>query len=102
MGVGGIADLAAVEAVIKEVRDALPAGAVVVNKSTVPVGTAVRAAELLGRRYVAVVNNPKFLRKGSGVQDFLNPDRIVVCSSSQAAAERVAALYAASMATLCT
>jgi len=43
MGVGGIADLAAVE----QIRDGLPAGAVVVNKSTVPVGAAVRTAELL-------------------------------------------------------
>jgi len=94
MGVGGIADLAAVEAVIEEVRDALPAGAVVVNKSTVPVGTAVRTAELLERGDVAVVSNPEFLPEGSAVQDFLNPDRSVVGSSSQDAAERVAALYA--------
>ena len=94
MGVGGIADLAAVEAVIEEVRDALPAGAVVVNKSTVPVGTADRTAELLERDDVVVVSNPEFLREGSAVQDFLNPDRIVVGSSSQDAAERVAALYA--------
>ena len=94
MGVGGIADLAAVEAVIEEVRDALPAGVVVVNKSTVPVGTAVRTAELLERDDVVVVSNPEFLREGSAVHDFLNPDRIVVGSSSQDAAERVAALYA--------
>jgi UDPglucose 6-dehydrogenase len=45
MGVGGIADLSEVEAVIEETRDALPAGAVVVNKSTVPVGTAVRTRQ---------------------------------------------------------
>jgi hypothetical protein len=94
MGVGGIADLAAVEAVIEEVREALPAGAVVVNKSTVPVGTAARTAELLERDEVAVVSNPEFLREGSAVHDFLNPDRILVGSSAQDAAERVAALYA--------
>jgi len=94
MGVGGVADLAAVEAVIEEVREALPDGAVVVNKSTVPVGTAIRTAELLDRDDVAVVSNPEFLREGSAVHDFLNPDRIVVGSSSQDAAERVAALYA--------
>jgi len=94
MGVGGIADLAAVEAVIEEVRDALPPNAVVVNKSTVPVGTADRTAELLERDDVAVVSNPEFLREGSAVNDFLHPDRIVVGSSSQDAAERVAALYA--------
>ena len=94
MGVGGVADLAAVEAVIEEVRDTLPPGAVVVNKSTVPVGTAERTGELLERDDVAVVSNPEFLREGSAVHDFLHPDRIVVGSSSQDAAERVAALYA--------
>ncbi|GAA4545726.1 UDP-glucose/GDP-mannose dehydrogenase family protein [Pseudonocardia xishanensis] len=95
MGVGGVADLSAVEAVVEEVRDAMPAGCVVVNKSTVPVGTADRTAELLGRSDVQVASNPEFLREGSAVHDFLNPDRIVVGSnSSPDAAERVAALYA--------
>ena len=64
-GVGGIADLSAVESVMEEVRDQLPAAAVVVNKSTVPVGTATRTAELLDRDDVAVVCNPEFLREGS-------------------------------------
>ena len=50
MGEGGAADLAAVEAVAQEVRDLLPRGCVVVNKSTVPVGTAARTRQLLGRR----------------------------------------------------
>lgn len=95
MGVGGVADLSAVEAVVEEVRDAMPAGCVVVNKSTVPVGTADRTAELLERPDVQVASNPEFLREGSAVHDFLNPDRIVVGSnSSPDAAERVAALYA--------
>jgi UDPglucose 6-dehydrogenase len=94
MGIGGIADLAVVESVIEEVRNALPAGCVVVNKSTVPVGTAARTAELLERDDVTVVSNPEFLREGSAAHDFLNPDRIVVGSDAQDAAERVAALYA--------
>jgi UDPglucose 6-dehydrogenase len=94
MGVGGIADLSAVEAVIEETCASLPPGCVVVNKSTVPVGTADRTAELLERDDVAVVSNPEFLREGSAVHDFLHPDRIVVGSTSQDAAERVAALYA--------
>ncbi|WP_436492673.1 UDP-glucose dehydrogenase family protein [Actinokineospora sp. HUAS TT18] len=94
MGVGGVADLSIVESVIEEVRDLLPTGAVVVNKSTVPVGTAERTEELLVRDDVAVVSNPEFLREGSAVYDFLNPDRIVVGGSKQDAAERVAALYA--------
>jgi UDPglucose 6-dehydrogenase len=94
MGNGGGADLSAVEAVITEVRSLLPPGCVVVNKSTVPVGTAARTTQLLGRPDVAVVSNPEFLREGSAVHDFLNPDRIVVGCDAQDAAERVAALYA--------
>ncbi len=94
MGVGGIADLTAVESVVDETRELLPSGCVIVNKSTVPVGTAVRTAELLRRDDVAVVSNPEFLREGSAVHDFLNPDRIVVGCDQQDAAERVAALYA--------
>ena len=94
MGVGGMADLGAVESVVDEVRDLLSPNSVVVNKSTVPVGTAERTAELIGRADVAVVSNPEFLREGSAVHDFLNPDRIVVGSVSQDAAERVASLYA--------
>lgn len=94
MGVGGLADLTAVESVIDEIGARLSPHSVVVNKSTVPVGTAERTAELLGRDDVAVVSNPEFLREGAAVHDFLNPDRIVVGSVSQDAAERVASLYA--------
>jgi UDPglucose 6-dehydrogenase len=68
--------------------------AIVVNKSTVPVGTAARTAELLNRDDVTVVSNPEFLREGSAVRDFLHPDRIVVGATVPEAAERVAALYA--------
>lgn len=94
MGVGGMADLAAVESVVDEVGHLLSPNSVVVNKSTVPVGTAERTAELIARPDIAVVSNPEFLREGSAVHDFLNPDRIVVGSVSQDAAERVASLYA--------
>jgi UDPglucose 6-dehydrogenase len=93
MGVGGVADLSTVESVLDEVGQLLADGCVVVNKSTVPVGTAERTAELIGRPEIAVVSNPEFLREGSAVSDFLKPDRIVVGSVSQDAAERVAALY---------
>ncbi|MBK0865365.1 UDP-glucose/GDP-mannose dehydrogenase family protein [Saccharopolyspora sp. HNM0986] len=94
MGADGAADLAAVESVVSEVACALPTGCVLVCKSTVPVGTSARVAELVGRPDVPTVSNPEFLREGSAVHDFLNPDRIVVGSDSQDAAERVAALYA--------
>ena len=93
MGEGGAADLAAVRAVANEVRHLLPKDCVIVNKSTVPVGTAEATRKILGRRDLAVVSNPEFLREGTAVHDFLHPDRIVVGSDSQGAAERVAALY---------
>ncbi|PRX47832.1 UDPglucose 6-dehydrogenase [Prauserella shujinwangii] len=95
MGAGGAADLSAVEAVVAEIGDALPPGCAVVTKSTVPVGTARRIRELLGRSDVAVVSNPEFLREGTAVADFLGPDRIVVGSDDRAAARRVAGLYRA-------
>jgi UDPglucose 6-dehydrogenase len=94
MGIGGVADLAAVESVINEVRGGMPAGSIVVLKSTVPVGTCERITELMDRPDVAVVTNPEFLREGFAVHDFLNPDRIIIGSATQNAAERVAALYA--------
>jgi UDPglucose 6-dehydrogenase len=94
MGVAGVADLTAVESVVEEIRELLAPDSVLVNKSTVPVGTAARTAELLRRPDVAVVSNPEFLREGSAVRDFLHPDRIVVGCDVQDAAERVAALYA--------
>ncbi len=95
MGAGGAADLAAVEAVAGQVRDVLRPGCVVVNKSTVPVGTCERVAALLGRADVSVVSNPEFLREGRAVEDFLHPDRIVIGAADQDAARRVAGLYAA-------
>jgi len=93
MGEGGAADLSAIETVAAEIRHLLPSGCVIVNKSTVPVGTAEATRKLLRRRDLAVVSNPEFLREGSAVHDFLHPDRIVVGSDAQYAAERVAALY---------
>ncbi len=71
----------------------LPAEAVVVNKSTVPVGSTRVVERALGRADVVVVSNPEFLREGSAVHDFLNPDRIVIGADDQAAAIRVASLY---------
>ncbi|MFE6617538.1 UDP-glucose dehydrogenase family protein [Amycolatopsis sp. NPDC057786] len=94
MAADGEADLAIVESVVAEIRDLLPPGCVLVEKSTVPVGTAARISDLLDRENIGVVSNPEFLREGSAVEDFLNPDRIVVGSDKPAAAERVAALYA--------
>ncbi|WP_107451154.1 UDP-glucose dehydrogenase family protein [Streptomyces sp. RTd22] len=93
MGAGGAADLAAVETVAGEIRAVLPQNSVVVNKSTVPVGTAERVADLLGRPDVTVVSNPEFLREGRAVHDFMHPDRIVIGAADREAGQRVADLY---------
>jgi UDPglucose 6-dehydrogenase len=89
----GSADLAYIEAAAREIGPRLPSEAVVVNKSTVPVGSTRVVERVLGRDDVAVVSNPEFLREGSAVHDFLNPDRIVIGSEDQSAAVRVASLY---------
>jgi len=89
----GSADLSYIETAARQIGPVLPAEAVVVNKSTVPVGSTRAVERVLGRDDVAVVSNPEFLREGSAVHDFLHPDRIVIGSEHQAAAVRVAALY---------
>ncbi|MCB0724995.1 MAG: UDP-glucose/GDP-mannose dehydrogenase family protein [Ignavibacteriae bacterium] len=70
---------------------------VIVNKSTVPVGTAEVVTELIkkeGGDNFDVVSNPEFLREGFAVEDFMKPDRIVVGSDSEKALERMRELYA--------
>ena len=89
----GSADLSYVDAVVEQLKDVLRPGAILVNKSTVPVGTGRRVREQLGRSDVAVVSNPEFLRQGSAVRDFLHPSRVVVGGDDAAAVARVADLY---------
>lgn len=93
-GADGAADLSFIMDVAREIAAHLPSGSVVVNKSTVPVGTAALVAEAISRPDVSVVSNPEFLREGSALADFLNPDRIVVGGDDPVATERVAELYA--------
>jgi UDPglucose 6-dehydrogenase len=92
-GEDGSADLSYIEAAAAEISPLLAAGSIVVNKSTVPVGSTRRVEEALGRSDVFVVSNPEFLREGTAVSDFLHPDRVVIGSDDQSAAIRVAALY---------
>src|ERR1043165_3675820 len=92
-GEDGSADLSYIEAAVVEIGPVLPYEAVVVNKSTVPVGSAKVVERVMGRPDVKVVSNPEFLREGSAVQDFLRPDRVVVGCDDQAAALKVASLY---------
>jgi UDPglucose 6-dehydrogenase len=89
----GSADLDRVQDVAREIAPYLRPGAVVVDKSTVPVGTSELVAEALGRDDVDVAANPEFLAEGTAVRDFLKPDRVVIGSDQPGAAHRVAALY---------
>lgn len=90
----GSADLSSVWAAVSDVAPLLPPNSVLVNKSTVPVGTALLAAEIIARDDIAVVSNPEFLRQGTAVRDFLQPSRIVVGGSNPVAVDLVASLYA--------
>lgn len=89
----GSVDLSFVESAAKDISPWLHPDAVVVNKSTVPVGTAGRVAKAIGRDDVHVVSNPEFLRQGSALEDFLSPARIVVGGENEEAVDKVVALY---------
>ncbi len=92
-GEDGSADLSYIEAAAEQIAPILKPGAVVVNKSTVPVGSTVAVERVIRRDDVFVVSNPEFLREGTAVTDFLMPDRVVIGSADRGAAERVAELY---------
>lgn len=89
----GSADLSAILGVLPSLQENLRTNAVLVNKSTVPVGTALMFSALLGREDVAVVSNPEFLRQGTAVRDFMRPSRVVIGGEDQRAVEIVADLY---------
>ncbi|MDY1549379.1 UDP-glucose dehydrogenase family protein [Luteibacter sahnii] len=98
----GSADLQYVLAVARTIGDHIDRYAVVVNKSTVPVGTADRVRGAVAEQLAArssmvpfdVVSNPEFLKEGDAVEDCLRPDRIVVGSSSAKAIALLRKLYA--------
>ena len=98
----GSADLQHVLTVARDIGRRLTRYSVIVDKSTVPVGTAERVrraiqAELDARGVSIpfdVVSNPEFLKEGAAVEDFMRPDRIIVGTDSEAARERMAELYA--------
>ena len=97
-GVDGEADMHHVRAVAEGIARSMRRALVIVNKSTVPVGSGDWVEAIVRRAQVQaipfeVVSNPEFLREGSAIHDFQNPDRIVLGSSSRDAAEKVAALY---------
>jgi len=97
-GVDGEADLKYVRMAAESIAEVMDHPVIIVNKSTVPVGTGDWVADIINRRLnhnvdFAVVSNPEFLREGSAINDFLNPDRIVLGSLNREAAEKVAQLY---------
>jgi UDPglucose 6-dehydrogenase len=97
-GVNGEADLGHVRQAAQSIAQAMERPLVIVNKSTVPVGTGDWVADVVREHQkneadFAVVSNPEFLREGSAVYDFMNPDRIVLGSTQRQAAEKVAELY---------
>jgi UDPglucose 6-dehydrogenase len=98
-GTGGGADMSRVENAARAIAQHLTRSAIVVNKSTMPVGSGDLVYNLIAEHLadtslsVAVVSNPEFLREGSAVHDFLHPDRVVLGSSHRAAADQVAQLY---------
>lgn len=96
-GPDGAADLSALWAVADAIAPHLRADAIVVTKSTVPVGTNAqlfaRLNELTGRE-VHVASNPEFLKEGAAIDDFNKPDRVVVGVRSPAVADKLRQLYA--------
>ncbi len=97
-GVEGEADLRYVRAAATSLAEVMDHPLIIVNKSTVPIGTGDYVADVVRRHLnhqvpFSVVSNPEFLREGSAVHDFLNPDRVVLGSEDREAAEAVAQLY---------
>jgi UDPglucose 6-dehydrogenase len=93
----GHADLSYVFAAAEEIAAALTHYTVVVTKSTVPVGTGRKVAEILRRKrpdgQFDVASNPEFLREGSAIQDFMRPDRVVIGAETEQARAAMRELY---------
>ncbi|MBP6811307.1 MAG: UDP-glucose/GDP-mannose dehydrogenase family protein, partial [Saprospiraceae bacterium] len=96
-GDDGSADLSYIMGVAKDLSAIITDYKVIVDKSTVPVGTAEKVAaimaEKLSKKMFDVVSNPEFLREGVAVDDFLKPDRVVVGTKSERARKAMRQLY---------
>lgn len=93
----GSADLTAVYEVVENIAQSMNEYKVIVNKSTVPVGTAQKVTEIIKKNTkfgFDVVSNPEFLKQGAAVEDFLKPDRVIIGSNSKKATEIMQELYA--------
>jgi UDPglucose 6-dehydrogenase len=96
-GENGAADLKYVLAAARSIGKHLTGYAVVVDKSTVPVGTAAKVREAIRsttKQEFDVVSNPEFLKEGAAIDDFLKPDRVVIGTDSKKAADVMDELYA--------
>jgi UDPglucose 6-dehydrogenase len=96
-GADGAADLKYVLGVAEELGKLLSSYKVIVNKSTVPVGTADKVRAAIAQNYHGefdVVSNPEFLREGVAVDDFMKPDRVVIGTNSARARNLMSELYA--------
>ena len=96
--VDGQADLRYVRMAAESIADVIDHPIIIINKSTVPVGTGDWVADIVRNRRpdapeFAVVSCPEFLREGSAITDFMNPDRVILGSISREAAEKVAQLH---------
>ncbi len=93
----GHADLTFVFSAVREVAQALQQPTVIVTKSTVPVGTNQKVAEILAEERpdlaCDVVSNPEFLREGAAIDDFMHPDRVVIGVNSDRGAEVLQEIY---------
>ena len=95
-GEDGAADLHQVLGVAREVGRAMNKYTVVVDKSTVPVGTAARVRDAIARETTqpfSVVSNPEFLKQGAAIEDFMKPDRVVLGAGDQRSADMMRELY---------
>ncbi|MBI2304412.1 MAG: UDP-glucose/GDP-mannose dehydrogenase family protein [Chloroflexi bacterium] len=96
-GMAGEADMTYIRQVAEGIAGCLRKDAIIVNKSTVPIGTGDLVAQIIHRHNdkvpFGVVSNPEFLREGRAVADFMEPDRIVLGATDKAAAQEVATLY---------
>lgn len=96
-GEDGSADLSYVLSVAEQLRELIKDYCVIVNKSTVPIGTAELVRQTISKnnsKEFDVVSNPEFLREGYAVADFMKPDRVVIGSSSERAKQLMNSLYA--------
>ncbi len=98
-GENGEADMQYVETAVKTISETITHSFIIVDKSTVPVGTGDWVEETINKKCIeknihfSIVSNPEFLREGSAIGDFTHPDRVVLGSKDKEASKKISALY---------